>query len=163
MKADFSGLRTEDIERKPISAWIVSWTFPEDRVVKKTGTIACILPRRFSGKQMVNIVNGIYLAYCYHPDGQYYFAMTRFRRNPLARIMSEEWVNIGEMPGLDAHYSRDVRVIWERGDRDIQTVCWTEPDYYQHGPDGVIAAKVPGQKRKHTFDYRNYRSVTPPV
>jgi len=139
------------MKTKGITAWVVFWSMREDKVDKRTGTIVCLLPRRYSPKRVRDILDGIYLSYIKTFDGHLEFATSQTEKSPmLAEISRYSDVYVSKNPGLHAWLCHGVKVSSKKM---VQTITWTTPTNYRRNDRHEIVEEIPGKTYRYTFDF----------
>jgi hypothetical protein len=143
---------------KGISAWVVWWNLREDKVEKLTGTVVCLLPRRFSPKRVRDILDGIYLAYIKTFDGHLTYARHQTSHKPLLAELGRgsPSVFVGRNPGLHAALCTGVHVTSKKMS---QTLFGTTPEIWRRDDRGSVVEKIPGDKLSYTFDFTTMKEV----
>ena len=138
-------------------AWLVYWTGREDRIDKRTGTIVCILPWRYSVTRVQDIVEGIYLAYWHSFPDQFEFATRQNRSRQRIAELCPGGVFVGKNPGLFASLCEDVCVASKKR---IQELTWTTLPIYRRNGRHEIIEEIAGTPNRYVFDFENMREVS---
>jgi hypothetical protein len=135
------------------SAWVVFWTDREDKVAKCSGKVICLLPASYRPETVQRIIEAIYSSYVQSYLGQLEFACFR-RRTKLLVERGFRRVTIAENPGLMAVLSDDV-LVESNTSGIVQTISWTDPDFYSRTEGTQFIKTQDGAKHSHTFNHSN--------